>query len=120
MSKRDRIRKKHTSIRKKVKGTTERPRLSVYRSLMHYHLQIIDDEKQITIVSASTAEKTFKDKVKTVNKSGSEAAKLIGQEIAKRALEKDIKKVVFDRGGFKFSKNLKTLADSARETGLEF
>lgn len=109
---------RHKRIRKKIFGTSERPRLSVFRSEKHIYAQIIDDTKGITLVSASTAEKALKENLKkTWN---IEAAKEVGKLIAERALAKGIKDVVFDRGGFKYHGRVKALADSAREAGLKF
>lgn len=108
--------KKHKSIRNKVSGTAERPRLSVYRSLNNIFAQIIDDVKGVTLVSASTVEKDGK-----VEKgSNVEAAKIIGERIAKKAIEKGIKSVVFDRSGYVYTGRVKAFADAAREAGLEF
>ena len=104
----------HSRIRRKVRGTTARPRLAVYRSLNHIYAQIIDDEKAQTIASASTAEK------KLGVKSGGniEAAKKIGQAIAERALAAGIESVVFDRGGYLYHGRVKALTDAARAAGL--
>jgi large subunit ribosomal protein L18 len=111
-------RKRHLRVRSKIKGTPERPRLAVYRSERHIYAQIIDDIAGRTIVSASTVDKELREKLtKTWNQ---EAAKEVGKLIAKRAAEKGIKKIVFDRGGFKFHGRIKSLADAAREAGLEF
>jgi len=118
MTRKERIAKKHRRVRKKVFGTPERPRLAVYKSLKHMHAQIIDDTKGVTLVSASTVEKEIREKVKGLRKS--EAAKLLGEIIAKRAIEKGIEKVVFDRGGFIYHGRVKALADGAREGGLQF
>lgn len=105
-------------MRKKLQGTTERPRLNVYRSLNNIYAQVIDDEKGVTLVSASTLDKELKDKV---NHGGNkESAKAVGELIAKRALEAGIKQVVFDRGGYIYHGRVKELADAAREAGLEF
>ena len=111
--------RRHVRLRKKVTGTQERPRLSVFRSLHHIYAQIIDDVKGVTLVSASTVEPDLR---KKVNGAGGnvEAAQLIGAEIAKKALEKGIKQVVFDRGGQIFHGRVKALATAARESGLEF
>lgn len=110
--------KRHLRVRSKIKGTPERPRLAVYRSERHIYAQIIDDVSGRTIVSASTVDKELREKLaKTWNK---EAAKEVGKLIAKRAAEKGIKRIVFDRGGFKFHGRIKSLADAAREAGLEF
>ena len=110
--------RRHKSIRKKVYGMPERPRLSVYRSLNHIYVQIIDDFKGYTIVSESSLDKELKDKKS--HKGNIETAKQIGEIIAKKALGKGIKKVVFDRGGYLYHGRIKALADAARESGLEF
>ncbi len=107
---------RHERIRKVVEGTSERPRLAVYRSNKHMSAQIIDDSKQITLVSASTFEKGNKLAVG----SNLEAAKFVGETIANRAKEAGITEVVFDRGGFLFHGRVKALADAAREAGLKF
>ncbi|MCX7846161.1 MAG: 50S ribosomal protein L18 [Dictyoglomaceae bacterium] len=109
---------RHSRIRKKVFGTPERPRLSVYKSLRYIYAQIIDDTKGHTLASASSLEKELKLQLKSTD--NIEAARLVGKTIAKRALEKGIKKVVFDRGGFLYHGRIKALADSARAEGLEF
>jgi large subunit ribosomal protein L18 len=114
-TKRNEIRKRiHTRIREKLSGTTERPRLNVYRSLNHIYAQVIDDQKGETIVSASTLA------LKSKTGGNVAAAKEIGKAIAERAKEKGIKRVVFDRGGFLYHGRIKALADAAREGGLEF
>ncbi len=105
-------------IRKKVFGTPDRPRLSVYRSLKHIYAQIIDDTRGRTLVAASTLDKEFKEK--GVKSSTVEGARVVGQILARRALEKGIRKVVFDRNGFKYHGRVKALAEGARESGLEF
>ena len=111
-------RKRHLRVRSKIKGTPERPRLAVYRSEKHIYAQIIDDVAGRTIVSASTVDKELREKLtKTWNQ---EAAREVGKLIAKRAAEKGIKRIVFDRGGFKFHGRIKSLADAAREAGLDF
>jgi len=104
----------HRRIRRKVRGTTERPRLAVYRSLNHIYAQLIDDEKAQTLASASTTEKTLG--VKTGG--NIEAAKKIGQTIAERALAAGISSVVFDRGGYLYHGRVKALTDAARAAGL--
>jgi len=106
-------------VRKKVFGTPERPRLSVYRSLKHIYAQLIDDVKGHTILPASTLDPALREQLKGI-KGKIEAARLVGKLVAERALEKGIKKVVFDRGGFKYHGRVKALADGAREAGLEF
>jgi large subunit ribosomal protein L18 len=106
----------HKRIRQKLSGTTERPRLAVYRSLNHIYAQVIDDSKGHTIVAASSNEKSAK-----VGGGGNvTGAKAIGKLIAERAQEKGIKRVVFDRGGYLYHGRVKALADAAREAGLEF
>ena len=110
--------KRHMRVRNKISGTQERPRLSVYRSLNNIYAQVIDDVAQNTIVSASTLDEELKGKLNgTGNK---EAAKLVGELVAKRAIEKGIKAVVFDRGGYIYHGRVKELADAARDAGLEF
>lgn len=104
----------HTRIRRKVRGTTERPRLAVYRSLNHIYAQLIDDEKAQTIASASTTEKSLG--LKTGG--NIEAAKKIGQAIAERALAAGVSTVVFDRGGYLYHGRVKALTDAARAAGL--
>ncbi len=113
----DRI-KRHQRVRKKVSGTAECPRLSVFRSLNHIYAQIIDDVKGNTLVACSTVEKAVAEAVKDLSKK--EAAKVVGQEVAKRALEKGIKEVVFDRGGYIYTGRVEAVADGAREAGLMF
>ena len=107
--------KRHRRIRVKISGTTECPRLSVYRSLDHIYAQIIDDVQGITLASASTVEKGFEGH--TGNK---DAASAVGKAIAERAVAKGISEIVFDRGGYPFSGRVKALADAAREAGLQF
>ncbi len=110
-------RRVHKRIRKKVMGTAERPRLNVYRSLNHIYVQLIDDLKGTTVVSASTAEGK-----KSERRTGGNvaAAKVIGKAIAERAKQKGITEVVFDRGGYIYHGRVKALADAAREAGLQF
>ena len=107
---------RHERIRKDLKGTAEKPRLNVFRSNANITAQIIDDEKGVTLVSASTLEKDLK----IANGGNVEAAKLIGAEIAKRAKKAKIKEVVFDRGGYLYHGRVAALAEAARENGLEF
>ncbi len=112
---RNEIRKRiHSRIRAKLSGTTERPRLNVYRSLNHIYAQVIDDQKGETIVSASSLAM----KLKTGGNVAS--AKEIGKSIAEQAVARGVKKVVFDRGGYLYHGRIKALADAAREAGLEF
>lgn len=109
---------RHYRVRNKVSGTSERPRLCVFRSLQHVSAQIIDDTKGITLVSASTMEKCFEKQIQ--GKTKQEKAFIIGQEIAKRAKAKGVKKVCFDRAGYIYTGAVKQLADGARDAGLEF
>ena len=109
----DRIRR-HVRVRQKISGTAECPRLNVFRSNANIQAQIIDDVKGGTLVSASSMQ------LKLENGGNVEAAKAVGTELAKRALEKNIKAVVFDRGGYIYHGRVKALADAAREAGLEF
>ncbi len=107
--------RRHARVRRKISGTAECPRLSVFRSNSNLYVQVIDDTKGITLVQASTLDKEVKTK-----HSNKEAAKEVGTLIAKRAIEKNIKTVVFDRGGYIYHGVVKELADAAREGGLEF
>ncbi len=109
---------KHKRIRNRFSGTTERPRLSVFRSNNHMYAQIIDDTVGNTLVSASTLEKEVKAELEKTN--NVDAAAYLGKVIAKKALDKGITTVVFDRGGFIYHGKIQALADAAREAGLEF
>ena len=109
---------KHRKIRNRFSGTPERPRLAVFRSNNHMYAQIIDDTVGNTLVSASTLQKDVKAELEKTN--NVEAAAHLGTVIAKKALEKGIKTVVFDRGGFIYQGKVKALAEAAREAGLEF
>ncbi len=109
---------KHRRIRNRFSGTAERPRLAVFRSNNHMYAQIIDDTVGNTLVSASTLQKDVKAELEKTN--NVDAAAYLGTVIAKRALEKGITTVVFDRGGFIYQGKVKALADAAREAGLEF
>ena len=111
-------RKKHRRLRNHLSGTTLRPRLAVFRSNNHMYAQIIDDTVGNTLVAASTVEKEISAELEFTN--NVEAAAYVGTVIAKRALEKGITTVVFDRGGFIYQGKVKALADAAREAGLEF
>ena len=104
----------HKRIRRKVRGTTEHPRLAIYRSLNHIYAQVIDDEQGVTLVSASTTEKDLRGSTG----GNIEAAKRIGREIAQRALAKGITRIVFDRGGYLYHGRVKALTDAVREAGL--
>ena len=110
--------KKHMRIRNRFSGTAERPRLAVFRSNNHMYAQIIDDTVGNTLVAASTLEKEIKAELEKTN--NVDAAAYLGTVIAKRALEKGISEVVFDRGGFIYQGKIAALADAAREAGLEF
>jgi large subunit ribosomal protein L18 len=110
--------KKHSRIRNRISGTAERPRLAVFRSNNHMYAQIIDDTVGNTLVAASTLEKDVKAQLKKTN--DVEAAAYLGTVIAKKALEKGINTVVFDRGGFIYHGKIAALAEAAREAGLEF
>ena len=110
--------KKHTRLRNRFHGTAVRPRLSVYRSNMHIYAQIIDDDAQRTLVSASTVQKDVKAELDKTNDVA--AAAYLGKVIAQRALNAGINEVVFDRGGYVYHGKIKALADAAREAGLEF
>lgn len=110
--------RRHIRLRKKVLGTADRPRLSVYKSLNNIYAQIIDDAKGHTLVSASTLDKELKEE--KGHKGNVAAAKKIGQMLASRAAIAGVKRVVFDRGGYKYHGCVKALADGAREGGLEF
>ena len=109
---------KHRKLRNRFSGTAERPRLAVFRSNNHMYAQIIDDTVGNTLVSASTLQKEVKAELEKTN--NDDAAAYLGTVIAKKAIEKGIKTVVFDRGGFIYQGKIKALADAAREAGLEF
>ena len=105
----------HQRIRRKLRGTAERPRLAVFRSVAHIYAQVIDDAEGKTLVSASSVDKGAK-----TNGGNVAAAKTIGKTVAERAQEKGIKRVVFDRGGYQYHGRVKALAEAARAAGLEF
>jgi len=110
--------KRHLRVRKNVRGTPEKPRLTVFKSQKHIYAQIIDDTKGVTLVSASTTQKPLKEKLeKTWDEN---AAKEVGKLIAEKAKEKGITEIVFDRSGYKYHGKVKALAEAARETGLKF
>ena len=117
-SRNDRRVKRHERVRKNLYGTPERPRLCVYRSNKNISVQVIDDVNMVTLVSASTLDKELKAEI--ANGGNKEAAKKVGEAIAKRALAKGIETVSFDRGGFLYHGRVKELADGAREAGLKF
>jgi large subunit ribosomal protein L18 len=104
----------HTRIRRRVRGTPERPRLAIFRSLNHIYAQVIDDERAVTIASASTVEKDLRG----ASGGNLEAAQRVGRAIAERAIAAGVEQVVFDRGGFRFHGRVKALTDAAREAGL--
>ena len=109
---------RHERVRKKISGTPDRPRLSVYRSLNHIYVQIIDDSAGQTLVAASTVEKEIASSIAELDKKG--ASKVVGKAVAERAIAKGIKQVVFDRGGYIYTGRVAELAAGAREGGLEF
>jgi len=115
-SRNDQRKLRHLRLRQTISGTKKVPRLCVYRSNLHIYAQLIDDEKRVTLASASTLDKSLKLKIT----SNVLAAKAVGTKIAEKALEKKIKKVVFDRGGNLYHGRVKALAEAAREKGLEF
>ena len=104
----------HTRIRRRVRGTQERPRLAIFRSLNHIYAQVIDDERAVTIASASTVEKDLRG----ASGGNIEAAQRVGRAIAERTIAKGVEQVVFDRGGFRFHGRIKALVDAARAAGL--
>ena len=109
---------RHARVRKKISGTPEMPRLCVYRSNSNIYAQVIDDTKGCTLVSASTLDANLKGQLEEVDKKG--AAKLVGKLLAERAVQAGIKNVVFDRGGYVYTGRVASVADGAREAGLEF
>ena len=110
--------RRHLRVRKKVRGTGQRPRLSIYRSLSHIYAQVIDDDLGHTLAAASDLEAATRGQVNGKRKT--EVAQLVGQLLAQRAQERGISQVVFDRGGYQFQGRVKALAASAREAGLKF
>lgn len=118
LSSRDARIRRHLRVRATVNGTTEQPRLCVFRSLNHIYVQVIDDSVGTTLASASTVIEALKSKADGKDKIAQ--AKLVGTQIAKEAIGKGIKQVVFDRGGYRYHGRIKALADAAREAGLKF
>ena len=121
MAKKNRVEmrvRRHRRVRKNLAGTSDRPRLNVFRSLNQIYVQVIDDSVGHTLASASTLDGEIKSKIDGLKKA--EQAKLVGNLVAERALELGIKAVVFDRGGFKYHGRVKAVAEGAREAGLEF
>ena len=110
--------RRHVRVRKNLAGTTDRPRLNVFRSLSGIYAQVIDDQTGRTLISASSVDRDLREKLKGMKKS--EQAKLIGQTLAERAKSKGIDVVVFDRGGYRYIGRVKAFADGAREGGLQF
>lgn len=110
--------RRHERVRSKVDGNTERPRLSVFRSLNHIYAQVIDDTKGVTLASASTIDSEISGSLEDKGKKSQ--AELVGQAIAKKAMEKGVQQVVFDRGGYKYNGRVQALADAARKAGLKF
>lgn len=110
--------RRHRRIRKRIQGTPERPRLAVFRSLNHIYAQVIDDTRGHTLVAASDLEPELRGQ--RAGKTKVEIASLVGETLARRALEKGITRVVFDRGGFKYHGRVKALAEAARQAGLQF
>lgn len=110
--------KRHQRTRRHILGTAERPRLNVYRSLNHIYAQVIDDDASHTLAAASTLDAEAAAQLE--GKTKSEAAEIVGEMVAKRAIEKGVKQVVFDRGGYLYTGRVQKLADGARKAGLEF
>ncbi len=109
---------RHERVRTKISGTTETPRLCVFRSLKHMYAQLIDDSKGVTLVSASTLDPAIRGQIDEFDKKG--AAKLVGKTVGERALQAGFKAVVFDRGGYVYAGRVQSVAEGAREAGLEF
>lgn len=109
---------RHERVRRKIAGTPEAPRLCVFRSLKHIYAQLIDDSKGVTLVSASTLDPAIKGQLNDSNKK--DAAKLVGKTIGERAVQAGFKSVVFDRGGYVYTGRVQSVAEGAREAGLEF
>ena len=110
--------RRHARVRKNLMGTTDRPRLNVFRSISGIYAQVIDDQAGRTLLSASSVDRDLREKLKGLKKS--EQAKLVGQTLAERAKDKGIQTVVFDRGGYRYIGRVKAFADGAREGGLQF
>jgi len=117
-NRKEKVQKRHRTIRVKLSGTTEFPRLAVYRSTKHIYAQLIDDVQGVTIVSASSVDKDLKEKLG--HGGNIDAAKSVGTAIAQKALKAGVKDVVFDRGGFLYHGRIAAVADAAREAGLNF
>jgi large subunit ribosomal protein L18 len=118
-AKRERRERAHLRVRKRVRGSAERPRLSIYKSLRFIYAQVIDDERGVTLAAANSSDPAVREAVGK-STAGKEAAKRVGELIAERAKEKGVEKVVFDRGGYVYHGRVQALADGAREKGLQF
>jgi large subunit ribosomal protein L18 len=114
----ERRERRKKSVRRKIYGTSERPRLSIYRSLNHFYAQVIDDTKMHTVVAASSSDKEIQEQIKSLKKS--DVSKVVGELLAKRAVKLNIKTVVFDRNGYMYHGRVKSFAEGAREGGLQF
>jgi large subunit ribosomal protein L18 len=112
--------RRHARVRRRLSGTSERPRLNVYRSLHHIYAQIVDDEKGITLASASSLDTSIRGTKELKGKNKTNQATVVGKLVADRALEAGITDVIFDRGGYKYHGRVKALAEAAREAGLKF
>ncbi len=117
-NRKEQIRKRHQRVRTKISGTAESPRLAVYRSTKHIYAQLIDDVNKVTLCSASSIDKDLREKLS--HGGNIEAAKIVGEAIAKKALKAGVKECVFDRGGFLYHGRVSALAEAAREAGLDF
>ncbi len=117
--KRERRERAHLRVRTRVRGTAERPRLSIYKSLKFFYAQVIDDDRGVTLAQASSSDPEIRQRI-TGSASNKDAAKVVGEIVAERARAKGIERVVFDRGGYIYHGNVKALADAAREKGLQF
>ncbi len=118
-AKRERRERAHLRVRKRVRGSAERPRLSVYKSLRYIYAQVTDDDRGMTLAQASSADQTVREQIGG-STAGKAAAKLVGELVAARAREQGVEKVVFDRGGYVYHGRVQALADAAREKGLQF
>lgn len=118
--KRERRERAHLRVRSRVRGTAERPRLAVYKSLKYIYAQVIDDQQGTTLVAATSADPEIKSQLTGASAATAAAAKLVGQVVAERAKAKGIGRVVFDRGGYIYHGNVKAVAEAAREKGLQF
>ena len=118
MERNDLRKRRHRRIRKRIYGSNEKPRMSIFRSLKNIYVQIIDDSVGKTLVSVSTLSEGFKEK--KIKSNNIEAAKVLGKLVAEKAVDAGIKKVVFDRGGYLYHGRIRALAETARENGLEF